>query len=306
MPREIFGADYRFLQHSELLTFEEITRLARLFVGLGVEKIRLTGGEPLLRRGIENLIEMLVQIPGLHDLALTTNGSLLAQRAKDLRSAGLHRLNISLDSLDPQTFARMSDTEIPVSRVLDGIEAAKSAGFRPIKINAVIKRGVNHEDIVALAQRFSGPEYIVRLIEYMDVGSSNGWRMDDVVPAAEMLTRLQCALPLEPLPPNYPGEVAKRFRNTETGGEIGLVTSITQPFCTGCTRARLSSVGQLYTCLFSATGFDLREMLRSGQDDAAISNAIAKSWTGRADRYSEIRTAETARQQKVEMSYIGG
>jgi cyclic pyranopterin phosphate synthase len=305
MPKDVFGPDYRFLPRSAVLTFEEITRLARIFKALGVEKIRLTGGEPLLRRNLERLIEMLAGLGGL-DLTLTTNGSALAQRARGLRAAGLQRVTVSLDSLDDAVFRAMNDVDFPVARVLEGIEAAAAAGLAPVKINMVVKRGVNDHTIVDMARRFKGTGHIVRFIEFMDVGSSNGWRMDDVVPSAEVVRRIDAELPLEPVDPNYFGEVAERWRYRDGSGEIGVISSVTQAFCRTCTRARLSTDGGLYTCLFATAGYDLRALLRGGADDEEIGSALARIWTARADRYSEIRTAATAKLRKVEMSYIGG
>jgi cyclic pyranopterin phosphate synthase len=305
MPKDIFGPDYKFLPRSEVLSFEEITRLARLFKALGVEKIRLTGGEPLLRKDLERLIEMLAALGGL-DLTLTTNGALLARSARALRDAGLGRVTVSLDSLDDEVFRAMNDVDFPVARVLEGIEAAAAAGLAPVKINMVVKRGVNDHTIVPMAKRFKGSGHIVRFIEFMDVGATNRWRMDDVVPSAEVVRRIAAELPLEPVDPNYYGEVAERWRYRDGGGEFGVISSVTQAFCGSCTRARLATDGMLYTCLFAASGYDLRQLLRGGASDADIERAIAGIWRVRADRYSEIRTAETARNRKIEMSYIGG
>jgi cyclic pyranopterin phosphate synthase len=305
MPKEVFGRDYPFLAHSDLLTFEEITRLARVFVDHGVQKIRLTGGEPLLRRNIERLVEMLAKI-GDVDLTLTTNGALLAKKARSLRDAGLKRVTVSLDSLDDATFRAMNDVDFPVARVLEGIDAAAAAGLAPLKVNMVVKRGANEGSIVPIARHFKGSGHIVRFIEYMDVGATNGWRMDDVVPAAEIVRSIDAELPLETAEPNYVGEVAERWRYRDGGGEIGVIASVTQAFCRDCTRARLSTDGRIYTCLFATTGYDLRGLLRGGSGDAAIGDAIAAVWRQRGDRYSEIRTANTVRPAKVEMSYIGG
>jgi cyclic pyranopterin phosphate synthase len=305
MPKEVFGRDYDFLPRSEILNFEEIARLVRVFVSLGVEKVRLTGGEPLLRKDLERLVGELAGIAGLQDLTLTTNGSLLAQKAAALRSAGLHRVTVSLDALDEPTFAAMNDVGFPISRVLEGIDAALQVGFRPIKINAVIRRGVNEHSIAALAERFGGAEYIVRFIEYMDVGHSNGWRLDEVVPASEIEGNLRDSVGLVPLPANYSGEVARRFRTAE-GGEVGIIASVTQPFCRGCTRARLTADGRLYTCLFGTHGHDIRAALRADLSDDQFSQLMRGIWLGRNDRYSEIRSAATARDPKVEMSAIGG
>jgi cyclic pyranopterin phosphate synthase len=305
MPKDVFGRDYPFLAHAELLTFEEITRVARLFVDQGVSKIRLTGGEPLLRRNIERLIEMLAAI-GNVDLTLTTNGALLAKKAQSLRDAGLKRVTVSLDSLDDATFRAMNDVDFPVSRVLEGIDAAANAGLAPLKINMVVKRGANESSIVPMARHFKGTGHILRFIEYMDVGATNGWRMDEVVPAAEIVRLIDAELPLMVADPNYVGEVAKRWRYHDGSGEIGVIASVTQPFCGDCTRARLSTDGKLYTCLFATEGFDLRQLLRGGHDNGEIGQAIAAVWRQRVDRYSEIRAGHTPRTPKVEMSYIGG
>jgi GTP 3',8-cyclase len=306
MPKEVFGRDFHFLPYGELLTFEEIARFAGVVVTLGVEKIRLTGGEPLLRRDIEKLVSMLAQVPGVKDLTLTTNGSLLSAKAAALGRAGLRRVSVSLDSLDDAVFRSMNDVDFPVRRVLDGIEAAQRAGLGPIKINVVVKRGVNEHTIVDIARYFQHTGCIVRFIEYMDVGNTNGWRLDDVVPAAEIFDLVNQQLPLEPLDPNYTGEVAKRYRYRDGSGEIGIIASVTQPFCGDCTRARLSSDGQLYLCLFASTGFDVRAMLRGGQSDEEIADALTAIWRRRADRYSEIRAQQTYAVPKVEMSRIGG
>ena len=306
MPKEVFGRDFQFLPSRLLLSFEEITRLARIFIGLGVEKIRLTGGEPLVRRDLERLIEMLSGLDGLRDLTLTTNGSLLSRKARALKDAGLQRISVSLDSLDNDVFKAMNDVDFPVERVLEGIEAARSAGLWPIKINMVVKRGVNDQSLVDMARHFHGTGYILRFIEYMDVGNSNGWRMDDVVSADEIVRRIDAELPLEPAEANYRGEVARRYRYRDGGGEIGVIASVTQPFCGNCTRARLSAEGRLYTCLFAGLGHDLRALLRGGQSDAEIETFLRGVWGRRTDRYSELRTLETARLPKVEMSHIGG
>jgi cyclic pyranopterin phosphate synthase len=305
MPKEKFGADYQFLERSALLSFEEITRLARLFTQLGIEKIRLTGGEPLVRRGIERLIAMLSEIPGL-DLTLTTNGSLLAKKAVALRAAGLQRVTVSLDSLDDAVFKAMNDVDYPVAKVLEGIDAAAAAGFKPIKVNMVVKRGVNEHSILPMAKFFRERGHILRFIEYMDVGATNGWRMDDVVSAREIVDIISRELPLEPADPNYTGEVAERWRYTDGSGEIGVIASVTQAFCRDCTRARISTEGQLYTCLFATSGHDLRTLLRSGASDEALLAKIGGVWTVREDRYSEIRGQQTVPLKKIEMSYIGG
>ncbi len=305
MPKDVFGRDYPFLPHGELLSFEEIARIARVFKAHGVEKIRLTGGEPLLRRNVEKLIELLASIGGL-DLTLTTNGALLARKARSLRDAGLTRVTVSLDALDDRVFRAMNDVDFPVARVLDGIDAAAAAGLAPIKINMVVKRGTNDHEIVPLARRFRGSGHIVRFIEYMDVGSTNGWKMDEVLPAAEVVRRIDAELPLVRVDANYAGETAERWRYRDGGGEIGVIASVTQAFCRDCTRARLSTDGKVYTCLFANEGHDLKALLRGGADDAALERAVAAIWGARADRYSELRTAATAARPKVEMSYIGG
>ena len=305
MPKEIFGPGFAYLPKADVLSFEEIARLAEIFVRLGVEKIRLTGGEPLLRRNLDRLVAALAAIDGLRDITLTTNGSRLFEEANALRTAGLRRLTVSLDSLDDTTFRAMNDADFPVHRVLRGIDAALAAGFAPIKINAVVKRGVNDEGIVALARHFRGPQFIVRFIEYMDVGNTNGWRLDDVVPASEIIARISGEMPLEPLPAQYRGEVARRFRHRD-GGEIGVISSVTQPFCRDCTRARLSAEGRLYTCLFAADGFDLRTPLRAGASDENLASLIRGIWTTRDDRYSEMRSEATITKPKVEMARIGG
>jgi len=309
MPKTVFGRDYPFLQHRELLSFEEIARAARIFVSLGVSKIRLTGGEPLLRRDIERLIEMLAVIPGL-ELTLTTNGSLLTRKAQTLRDAGLQRVTVSLDALDDETFRKMNDVDYPVSQVLDGIAAAEAAGLMPIKINMVVKRGTNDHAILPMAHHFrstpSSSGHIVRFIEYMDVGSSNGWKLDEVLPSAEVIQRISAELPLLPIDPNYPGEVAERWRYADGSGELGVISSVTQAFCSSCTRLRLSTDGSLYTCLFADRGHDLRSLLRSAKSDEEISASLGALWAERTDNYSEQRSAATAAQKKIEMSYIGG
>ncbi|MEV0087385.1 GTP 3',8-cyclase MoaA [Saccharopolyspora sp. NPDC050642] len=306
MPREVFGADHLFLDRSELLTFEEITRLARVFARQGVHKIRLTGGEPLLRRQLDQLVGMLAEVDGIDDIALTTNGSLLAAQARGLRDAGLSRVTVSLDSLDAERFARISDTRVPLSQVLRGIAAAEEAGLAPIKVNTVVKRGMNDgSDVLELAGFGREHGYFVRFIEYMDVGTTNGWRMTDVVPAREIVDRLHAAWPLEPADPDYTGEVARRYRYLD-GGEVGIIASVTEPFCRTCTRARLSAQGELFTCLFASSGHDLRALLRGGTDDAELESHIQALWGRRTDRYSELRTTESTRARKIEMSYIGG
>ena len=305
MPQEIFGRDYQFLERSELLNFEEIERLVRVFAGHDVKKIRLTGGEPLLRRDLEKLVAQLAGIPQL-ELTLTTNGGLLADKAQALREAGLNRVTVSLDSLDNEIFASMNGVDFPVEKVLEGIEAAKVAGLTPIKVNMVVRRGVNEQSIIPMARHFSGAGLIVRFIEYMDVGNTNGWCLDDVVPAFEIIKMIDAQMPLEPLESNYRGEVARRWRYRDGSGEIGVIASVTQPFCGDCTRARLSADGFLYTCLFSTQGHDLKRLLRGGASDGKISDAVASIWRTRTDRYSEIRSSETTDLPKVEMSYIGG
>ena len=307
MPRDVFGTNFPFMKTSELLTFEEITRLTKLFAGLGVRKVRLTGGEPLLRHGIEELVEQLVAIDGIDDVAMTTNGSLLASKAQSLRDAGLARVTVSLDSLDPEIFRAMSDVKIPVTRVVDGIAAAAAAGLTPVKINAVVKRGINDgQGIVDLAAFGREHGYVVRFIEFMDVGATNGWQLTEVVPATEIVDAINAVWPIEPLDPNYVGEVAARYRYLDGSGEVGLITSISQPFCGTCTRARLSAKGELYTCLFAELGHDLRAPLRDGATDDELLERITGIWRARTDRYSAQRTSATQGLRKVEMSYIGG
>jgi GTP 3',8-cyclase len=310
MPREVFGRDYAFLPREQLLTFEELARVARIFADLGVRKLRLTGGEPLLRRDLDKLVAMLASIDGIQDIALTTNGALLATKATALAAAGLRRVTVSLDSLDDAVFMALNDVGYPVARVLDGITAADRAGLAPVKVNMVVKRGVNEQSILPMAEHFRGSGHVLRFIEYMDVGTTNGWRLDEVVPAAEIIARIGERWPLDAMEPTYPGEVARRYRYRDGAGEIGLIASVTQPFCRGCTRARLSADGQLYTCLFAAAGHDLRGPLRTDATDQALRDQISSIWTRRTDRYSEHRTRQTARVQKsepkVEMSRIGG
>ncbi len=305
MPKEVFGKDFQFLPRGEILSFEEIERLVRVFVGLGVQKVRLTGGEPLVRRHIERLVEMLAKVSDL-DLTLTTNGSLLAGKAKALRDAGLKRVTVSLDSLDDEVFKSMNDVDFPVARVLEGMDAADAAGLAPIKVNMVVKRGLNENSILPMARHFRGTGRILRFIEYMDVGSSNGWRLNDVVSAREIVATIDRELPLEPVEKNYPGEVAERWRYRDGSGEIGVIASVTQAFCADCTRARLSADGSLYTCLFATQGHDLRGLVRSDATDSQIADSIAAIWTARDDRYSELRSEETAGLKKIEMSFIGG
>ena len=304
MPKEVYGRDYTFLPRRDLLTFEEIARLAGVFARLGLEKIRLTGGEPLIRRDVERLVEMLASIPGL-DLTLTTNGALLAQKAQALRDAGLGRITISLDSLDDEVFRAMNDVDFPVQTVLEGIDAAAAAGL-PVKVNVVVKRGVNEDSVLPMARRFRDQGHVVRFIEYMDVGHTNGWRLADVVPASDIVAAIDAELPLERLPPRYPGEVAERYRYRDGRGEVGVIASVTRPFCGACTRARLSADGSLYTCLFATTGHDLRALVRDGSSDGDIAASIGGIWRERSDRYSELRSAATRELPKVEMSYIGG
>lgn len=310
MPAEIFGDKYTFLPKDDLLTFEEITRLAGISVSLGVRKIRLTGGEPLVRQDVEILVSQLATLAGVEDLAMTTNGFLLPKKAQMLKDAGLRRVTVSLDSLDDAVFRRMNGDRAGVQDVLAGIAAAEQAGFAPIKINAVIQRGVNDHTLVDLARYGKERGYIIRFIEYMDVGTLNGWRMDDVVPAEEIAARINAELPLEPIPGNYRGEVALRYRYQDGGGEIGLIASVTKPFCGDCTRLRLSPEGELYTCLFAIKGTDLRAPLRAGASDDELEQMMRGLWRKRADRYSEIRTSLTEQQRdqrdKVQMFHIGG
>jgi cyclic pyranopterin phosphate synthase len=304
MPKEIFGRDYRFLERKELLSFEEIERVARVFVDLGVEKIRLTGGEPLVRKDVEQLIARLTAIPGL-DVALTTNGSLLPGKAQALADAGLQRVTVSLDSLDDEIFRSMNDVDFPVERVLAGIDAAAAAGLA-VKVNMVVKRGVNEGSILEMARYFKDSGHILRFIEYMDVGATNGWRMDDVVTAKEIVERIDAEFPLEPAEPNYRGEVAKRWRYRDGSGEIGLIASVTQSFCGDCSRARITAEGKLYTCLFAVRGHDLRALVRGGASDDDVAETIGGIWQRRTDRYSDLRAEGTPGLPKVEMSYIGG
>ena len=311
MPREIFGPGYAFLPRKDLLTLEEIARVAQVFAALGMRKVRITGGEPLIRRNLEHLIEMIDATEGVQDISLTTNGSMLtADRAVSLKQAGLKRLTISLDALDDATFKSINDVDYPASRVLDGIDNARAAGFSDIKVNAVVRRGLNEHAVLDLAKHFRHSGCIVRFIEYMDVGETNGWNLDDVIPAADLVDRIDALYPLEAVSPNYPGEVAKRWRYRDGAGEIGFITSVTQSFCGDCSRARLSAVGELYTCLFGTQGHDLRRLLRSGADDAQLLQAVSEIWQGREDRYSELRATATnvpvTGQAKVEMSHIGG
>jgi cyclic pyranopterin phosphate synthase len=304
MPAEVYGRDYRFLERRELLTFEEIERVARVFAAEGVTKLRLTGGEPLVRRDIERLVERLAQIPDV-EVTMTTNGSLLAQKAGPLADAGLSRITVSLDSLDDAAFRALNDVDFPVARVLAGIEAAAAAGL-PVKVNMVVKRGANEKDVVPMARYFRDAGHTLRFIEYMDVGHTNGWRLDDVVPSAEVVRAIAEELPLEPAEENYRGEVARRWRYRDGSGEIGVISSVTEPFCGDCTRARLSAEGRLYTCLFGVRGHDLRALVRGGADDAELAESLRGIWRKRTDRYSERRSERTRDLPKVEMSYIGG
>jgi cyclic pyranopterin phosphate synthase len=314
MPKAVFDSDYQYLPHTSLLSFEEITRLARTFIAHGVEKIRLTGGEPLLRKNIEKLVAMLAELKTVSgkplDLTLTTNASLLARKAQSLKDAGLQRVTVSLDALDNATFQRMNDVDFAVDDVLKGIDAAHQVGLGPIKINMVVKGGMNDHEILPMARHFRNTPYILRFIEYMDVGASNGWKMDEVVPSAEVVRRIHAELPLEAIGANYTGETAARWRYADGSGEIGLISSVTQAFCSDCSRARLSTEGKLYTCLFASSGHDLRALLREGRSDQEISTVLAHLWRARGDRYSELRTNNTDGLQrganKVEMSYIGG
>jgi cyclic pyranopterin phosphate synthase len=313
MPKEIFDKNYPYLSHSDLLSFEEITRLTNIFASLGVEKIRLTGGEPLLRKNLEVLIEMLAKIRSTAnqplDLTLTTNGSILRKKAAALKAAGLQRLTISLDGLNDEIFKKMNDVDFPVTDVLDGIAAAQEVGFTNLKVNMVVKKGTNDQEIIGMAKHFKGSGVTLRFIEFMDVGSSNGWDMSQVLPSQEVANRINAIFPIEPIEANYPGEVAQRWRYVDGSGEIGFISSVTQTFCHECTRARISTDGQMYLCLFANEGFDFKTLLRSDRSDLEIANAIMSTWSGRNDHYSEIRgsnTASSKSSRKVEMSYIGG
>lgn len=305
MPKELFGREHPFLPRQELLSFEEITRLTHIFKHLGVKKIRLTGGEPLLRKQVERLVSNLAQIPGL-ELSMTTNASLLPQKARLLKESGLGRVSISLDSLDDEVFKVMNDVDAPVEIVLEGIRSAEEVGLTPIKINMVVKRGINEHSILPMVEHFRGSGHILRFIEFMDVGSTNGWRLDDVVPVAEILRRINIVYPLEPIEPNYIGEVARRYRYADGQGEIGMIASVTQPFCGDCSRARLSADGKLFLCLFAVEGVDLKTILRQGASDDELRDVIEEVWHSRGDRYSEMRSEATQDLPKVEMSYIGG
>lgn len=307
MPAEIYGESYEFLPRADLLTFEEIVRLTRIFVRLGAEKVRITGGEPLVRSQVEKLIAMLADIDGVKDLTLTTNGYLLPQKAQALKNAGLHRVTVSLDTLDDEIFKKMNGRGFGTRKVLEGIDAAAKAGLDPIKINAVVQRGVNDHTIVDLARYFKERGHVMRFIEYMDVGNLNGWKMDEVVPAKEIIERIDAEMPLEPIDPNYRGEVASRYRFKDGGGEVGVIASVTKPFCGDCTRLRLSSDGMIYTCLFASVGTDLRGLMRDGVTDEELEAVMTRTWGNRVDRYSELRTSETSSQRKkVEMYHIGG
>jgi GTP 3',8-cyclase len=308
MPREVFGPGFPFLPREQLLSFEEISRIVSAFARAGVRKVRLTGGEPLLRAGLPSLVTMLARIDGVDDIALTTNGSLLRRHAGALKAAGLSRVTISLDTLDPETFAKIADSGVELAAVLDGIDATTEAGFGSAKLNTVVRRGWNSDDLEILAAFARDRGHTARFIEYMDVGDTNGWRLDDVVPAAEIVSRLQARWPLEPVDPGYQGEVASRYRYLDGGGEVGVISSISKPFCGDCTRARLSAIGEVYTCLFATGGHDLRALVRAGADDAQLDEAVAGIWTPRTDRYSELRADHTGELpvHKVEMSYIGG
>jgi len=308
MPKETFGQGFRFMPHAELLSFEEIARVASILVDRGVGKIRITGGEPLLRREVEKLVALLAALPGRPDLTLTTHGSLLPRKAGALRDAGLGRITVSLDSLDDAAFRAMNDVAFPVAKVLEGIEAAREAGFDPIKVNMVVKRGVSEASVLPMVRHFRGTGVVLRFIEFMDVGSTNGWRLEDVVSARAILDAVGEEFPIDPVEPAYPGEVARRYRYRDGAGEIGIIASVTEPFCGGCTRLRLSSDGRLFTCLFATEGFDLRDRLRTGVSDEEIAASLDGIWTAREDRYSELRTSETpeTERKKVEMSRIGG
>ena len=306
MPKGIFGRDYEFLPRDQLLSFEEITRVASAAAQLGINKIRLTGGEPLMRAGLDDLIAMLSTIDGIDSVTMTTNASLLARKAEALAAAGLTRVSVSLDSIDDTTFRSMNDVDFGVAGVLEGIEAAAAAGLGPIKINAVVKRGVNDSGVPAMAEHFRGTDHIVRFIEYMDVGTTNGWRLDDVVPAEEIRAAIHARSPLEPIDPAYRGEVATRYRYLDGSGEIGIIASVTAPFCGDCTRIRLSAEGSVYTCLFAVAGTDLRAAIRSGATDTDLTDQMNAIWSNRADRYSEIRSDGTDGWERIEMSYIGG
>ena len=305
MPKSVYDRNFKFLERAQLLSFDEINRLVGIFKDHGVEKVRITGGEPLLRKQLEKLLEM-ISVSHKLDLTLTTNATLLKQKASTLLDSGLNRITVSLDSLDDHTFQIMNDMKVPVSKVLEGIEEADRVGFKPIKINMVVKQGVNDQHVVEMAKYFKGTGHIVRFIEFMDVGSTNGWQMSHVVPSKQLVSQINEVFPIEPVEPNYIGEVAERWKYLDGSGEIGFISSVTQAFCASCTRARLSAEGSIYTCLFATEGTDLRMLLRTGASDETISKVIENLWQARADNYSEIRTAETASLRKIEMSYIGG
>ena len=306
MPKEFFGPDYAFLERKELLTYEEITRVTRVFVRLGVQKVRITGGEPLLRRELSRLVSRLASVKGIEDLTLTTNGLLLKRHARGLKKAGLHRVTVSLDSLDPEEFASIANVEAPVEEVLSGIREAQRVGLTPVKINAVIRRGINEKAILELAAFFRGSGCVLRFIEYMDVGNTNAWEPSEVIPSREVLELIDSHYPLEPLNPNYTGEVARRWSYRDGQGEIGVVSSVSEPFCGDCTRTRLSPEGELYTCLFASLGHDLKTPLRQGATDGELLELVSSIWQLRKDRYSELRSTLPAGGSKVEMSHIGG
>lgn len=307
MPKQVFNSKYQFLVRDDLLSFEEIKRLAQLFVNNGVRKLRLTGGEPMLRKNLDVLIAELNKISGVEDIALTTNASLLTlEKAKELKSAGLHRITVSLDAINQDTFMRMNDVKVSVQKVLDGIDNARSAGFDAIKVNMVVQKGVNEDDILPMAEYFKGTDNILRFIEFMDVGNTNGWNMQQVVSGQDIVDRIKQKFPIEPANPNYKGEVAKRWRYADGGGEIGVITSVTQAFCGDCNRLRISAEGSIYTCLFASHGVDLRRLLREGASDEFINEVITNTWKDRSDRYSELRGKDSHVVHKVEMSYIGG
>lgn len=306
MPKEVFGSDFEFMPREQLLKYGEITLIARAAASLGVRKVRITGGEPLLRKELEWLIRGLREIPTIEDIALTTNGSGLPVQAQRLKEAGLDRVTVSLDSLDDATFQKINDVQFPASRVLDGIDAAIDAGLGPVKVNMVVKRGINDQDVVPMVEHFRGKPVVLRFIEFMDVGTTNGWRLEDVVPAGEILQTIAAAHPLVALPAAHPGEVARRFRMEDDSLELGLISSVTQPFCGNCNRARLSADGRLFTCLFASEGHDLKTMIREGADEDAVRARLTEIWTARTDRYSEIRSEHTDDLPRVEMSFIGG
>ena len=307
MPKEFFGSNHAFLQRKELLTFEEIERTIRAFVANGVKKVRITGGEPMVRRNLPDLIAALADVPGIEDLSMTTNASLLtANAARELYDAGLQRITISLDAIDNDVFSSINDVKFPVQRVLDGIENARSAGMSPIKVNMVVARGMNENEILPMVEQFHNTNVILRFIEFMDVGNTNDWQMDKVIPAAEILETIRSVYPIYPVSPTYHGEVAKRWRYKDGKGEIGIIASVTEPFCGSCNRSRLTAEGKIFTCLFATTGFDLREHIRNGADVDRLTEVIRDLWKGRADRYSELRSEQTTQLPKVEMSYVGG